>query len=205
VVKEILRRLFGEPETLTIDSLRAALQGVERDRRRNRVTVRRWERQRKQLIERMKRARSEGNALEVDYLWEQFKQHRGEGTDIRREGRVYNLESLALGRTVRALDRLEKKKDRAGARALIERIRASGLPERISLDRDEQLRGLEEMNQILEEFTGERDEAAEDPEKALFLAELDSIAEAERSGAPDEAKDREDELLRRFEEEEPEA
>jgi hypothetical protein len=60
------------------------------------------------------------------------------------------------------------------------------------------------MNEILEEFTGQRDEIAEDPEKALFLAELDSIAEAERGGDEDDAKDREQELLRRFEDEEPE-
>ena len=146
-----------------------------------------------------------GNQLEVDYLWEQFKQHRAEGTDIRREGRVYNLESLALGRTARALERLEKKKDRDGARNLIDRIRASGLPERISLDRDEQLRSLEEMNEILEEITGEREEIAEDPEKAMFFAELDSISQVEREGDSEEAQERQEELLRRFEEEEPEA
>ncbi len=201
----ILRKLFGAPEPITVETLKGALHEVEGDRRRNRVTVRRWERQRKQYVEKMKGARAEGNQLEADFLWEQFKQHRSEGVDIRREARVYNLEALALGRTVRALERLEKKKDRDGARALIERIRASGLPERIALDRDEQLRSLEDMNQILEEFTGEREELEADPEKALFFAELDSIAEVERAGDPEEAKEREDELLGRFEEEEPEA
>lgn len=201
----ILRKLFGQPEPITIESLKGALQEVERDRRKNRVEIRRWERQRKQVIDRMKRARNENNQLEVDYNWEQFKQHRAEGTDLRREGRVYNLEALALGRTVRALERLEKKKDRDSARNLIERLRVSGLPERIGLDREEQMRSLEEMNEILEEFTGEREEITADPEKALFLAELDSISEAEDAGEEEEAKEREDELLRRFEEEEPEA
>ena len=196
----VFRKLFGAPEPITLESLKKALGEVERDRRKSRVEVRRWERKRKQLVDKMKSARGEGNQLEVDYLWEQFKQHRAEGVDIRRDGKVFNLEALALGRTVRALERLEKKKDRDGARSLIERLRVSGLPERIAMDRDEQLRSLEEMNAILEEFTGEAEEAQEDPEKAMFLAELDSINEVEQSGEADEAKEREDELLRRFEE-----
>ena len=200
----VFRKLFGAPEPITLESLKKALGEVERDRRKSRVEVRRWERQRKQLVDKMKKARGEGNQLEVDYLWEQFKQHRSEGTELRRDGRVYNLEALALGKTVRALERLEKKKDRESARSLIDRIRASGLPERISLDRDEQLRSLEEMNEILDEFTGEAEPTQEDPEKAMFLAELDSIAEVEQSGESEEARDRESELLRRFEED-PEA
>ncbi len=200
----ILRKIFGAPEPITVETLKSALSEAERDRRKSRVEVRKWERERKKLVGRMKTSRTEGNQLEVDYLWDQFKQHRVEGAEIRRDGRVFNLEALALGRTVRALERLEKKKDRDGARNLIERIRASGLPERIALDRDEQLRSLEEMNQILEEFTGEREEADADPEKAMFLAELDSIQEVESSGEAEEAKVREDELLRRFEED-PEA
>ena len=200
----VFRKLFGAPEPITLESLKKALAEVERDRRKSRVEVRRWERQRKQLVDKMKKARGDGNQLEVDYLWEQFKQHRSEGTELRRDGRVYNLEALALGKTVRALERLEKKKDRESARSLIDRIRASGLPERISLDRDEQLRSLEEMNEILEEFTGEAEPAPEDPEKAMFLAELDSISEVEQAGEADEARDRESELLRRFEED-PEA
>ena len=200
----VFRKLFGAPEPITLESLKKALGEVERDRRKSRVEVRRWERQRKQLVDKMKSARGEGNQLEVDYLWEQFKQHRSEGTELRRDGRVYNLEALALGKTVRALERLEKKKDRESARSLIDRIRASGLPERISLDRDEQLRSLEEMNEILDEFTGEAEPTQEDPEKAMFLAELDSIAEVEQSGESEEARDRESELLRRFEED-PEA
>jgi hypothetical protein len=109
----MLRKIFGASEPITVESLRGAHQEVERE---HRVVVRRWERQRKQLLERMKGAGGEGNHLEVDYLWEQFKLHRTDGVDIRREGRVRNLEALALGRTVRALDRLEQKKDRAGAR-----------------------------------------------------------------------------------------
>lgn len=200
----ILRKIFGAPEPITLESLKSALKEAERDRRKSRVEVRRWERERKKLVEKMKTSRNEGNQLEVDYLWDQFKQHRIEGVEIRRDGRVFNLEALALGRTVRALERLEKKKDRDGARALIERIRSSGLPERIALDRDEQMRSLEEMSQILEEFTGEREEEAADPEKAMFLAELDSIQEVERQGEAEEAKERESELLRRFEED-PEA
>jgi len=196
----ILKKLFGAPEPITVESLKTALQQVERDRRKSRVSVRRWERERKKMLDKMKTARSEKNDLEADFVWEQFKQHRVEGAELRREGRVYNLEALALGRTVRALERLEKKKDREGARALIDRIRTSGLPERIALDQDEQLRSLEEMNEILEEFSGELDHSPEDPEKALFFAELDSISEVEKSGESTEAKEREEELLRRFEE-----
>ncbi|MGA1201805.1 MAG: hypothetical protein ACO4BJ_02370 [Planctomycetota bacterium] len=195
----LFRKLFSTSAEPDLESLRGTLGEVERERRRSRVGIRRWERQRRQLVDRMKRSREEGNPLEVDYLWEQFKQHRSEGVDLRREGRLHNLEALALGRTIRALERLEQKRNRDGARSLLDRLRASGLMERALLDRDEQLRRLEEWDEVLEQFESGDEERKSDPEKALFLAELDSISEVERAGEADEARTREDELLRRFE------
>ncbi|MFQ5653136.1 MAG: hypothetical protein ACE5GW_00210 [Planctomycetota bacterium] len=200
----IFQRLFGGRHPVSLTEVREALEEVERDRRRNRVEIRRWERKRKQTIERMKRARGEGNQLEIDYLWDQFKEHRRSGGELRREGRTYNLEAIALGRTVKALEHLERRRDRDGARNLLERVRHSGLMERLAIDRDAELHCLEEMSSILEEFGGVPEEIEEDPEKALFMAELDGIREAEQKGDSDEASEREEELIQRFSDE-PEA
>ena len=98
-MKSILQRLFQGNRSISVEELEEALGRVEKDRRRSRREIKRWERKRKQLVERMKKVRSEGNDLEVDYLWEEFKEHRRLGQNIRRDGRVFNLEGVALKRT----------------------------------------------------------------------------------------------------------
>lgn len=195
----ILAKLFGRRQAVTLEELRSALQDVERDRRRNHREMRRWERKRKQLLDRMKKLRREDASLEVDYLWEEFKEHRKLGGELRRQGRVYNLEGLALRRTVHALERLDRRRDQTGARQLLERIAASGLAERVALDRESELRQLEELNGILEDFSPASQEEAEDPEKLLFLAGLDSVVRAESEGDSEGAAEREAELLDDFE------
>ena len=57
------------------------------------------------------------------------------------------------------------------------------------------------MNAILAEFDGLEQEEVQDPEKALFLAELDGVQRAESEGNDEEASAREDELLERFSDE----
>lgn len=193
----IFEKLFGR-KTLSIEELKEAAQQVEKDRRRNRREIRRWERKRKKTVDRMKQSRQEGNQLEVDYLWDELKEHRKMGSDLRREGRVYNLESIALRRTVNALERLERKSDQGGARQLLQRIQSSGLAERLAIDREDEIRHLEEMNAILDEFAGTPEEEPEDPEKIMFLAELDSICEVEADGDSEGAAAREKELLQEF-------
>ncbi|MEE8142999.1 MAG: hypothetical protein V3T77_07860, partial [Planctomycetota bacterium] len=83
-MKEIfqrLQRLFRDRRHVDVKELKSALDEVERDRRRNRVEIRRWERKRKHVLDRMKRSRTQGNQLEVDYLWDEFKEHRTGGSD----------------------------------------------------------------------------------------------------------------------------
>ncbi len=200
-MKEIfqrLQRLFRDRRHVDVKELKSALDEVERDRRRNRVEIRRWERKRKHVLDRMKRSRVQGNQLEVDYLWDEFKEHRTGGSDLRREGRIYNVEGVALKRYIRALERLERRNDREGASKLLERIQGSGLMERLSLENEAEQLYLDEINSILDEFGGLDEEEKVDPEKALFLAELDSIRTAEESGNEEEAEEREGELLERF-------
>ena len=64
--------------------------------------MRRWERQRQQILSRLKKSRESRNQVEVDYLWDELKSHRTVGNDLRREARVHNLEGIALKRSVRA-------------------------------------------------------------------------------------------------------
>lgn len=200
-MKRVLQKLFQGRKHLDIDEIRTAYEEVEKDRRKNRREVRRWERKRKQTVDRLKKQRAEGNSMEVDYLWEEFKEHRRHGAELRREGRVYNVESIALRRTVKALERLERRKQVGTSRELLERIRASGLAERVAIDRESEMAYLEEMNAILDEFDGVPEEERADPEKAMFLAELDGIRLAEESGDEEHAAEKQEELLERFGEE----
>ena len=197
-MKGLWQRLFAGRNHLSLEELQEALAQVEKDRRKNRREVRRWERKRKQTLDKMKKQRASGNQLEVDYLWEEFKEQRRMGTELRREGRLYNVEGIALRRTVKALERLERRKDTGGSRALLDRIRASGLLERVAIEAEGEREYLEEMNSILAEFDGVTEEEQADPEKALFLAELDSIRKSEEDGDADQAAERQEELLERF-------
>ncbi|MEM7166999.1 MAG: hypothetical protein AAF581_16165 [Planctomycetota bacterium] len=193
----IFQKLFGK-QGVSIDELREALKEVERDRRRNRREISRWERQRKKIVDRMKKQRQDGSQLEVDYSWDEFKHHRVEGADLRRQGRVYNLEGIALRRTLRAVERLEKKADRGGVQDLLRRIQATGVTERAAIDREMELQQLQDMNAMLDEFTGDLEQEPEDPEKLLFLAELDNITNAEQAGDEEVAAEREAQLLEEF-------
>ena len=194
----LLEQLF-KGRRVHLKDLRAALQSVERDRRRVRTEMRRWERQRQQIMVRLRKSRDNRNQVEVDYLWDELKSHRTVGNDLRQEARVHNLEGIALKRSVRALEQLERSKDREGADRLLDRIQRSGVLERIAVHRDSQAACLQEMSTILEEFGGAADvHDAADPEKALFLAELDAIAASEQKGSPAGSADRELELLERF-------
>lgn len=197
----ILQRLFGGSKAVSMEELRVALKEVEKDRRKNRLEIRRHERKRRKILDKLKKARTEGNGLEVDYLWDEFKEQRRSATELRREGRVYNIEGVALKRYLRALERLERRQDREGATKLIERVSRSGLVERLTLDREAEVLYLEEMNNILEEFDGLEEAEKEDPEKALFLAEIDTIQKAESEGNDEDAASRQEELLERFGEE----
>ncbi|MGE3165812.1 MAG: hypothetical protein AB7O52_12980 [Planctomycetota bacterium] len=194
----IFERLFGGSQKVDLEELRAAYQQVEKDRRRVRREVRRWERQRKKIVDRMKDGQRAGNKGEIDYLWDELKEHRKLGGDLRREARVYNLEGLALRRTMVALERLERRQDKSSARSLLDRIQRSGLAERLSIDRADEVAYLQEVNSILDDFAGEAEEEGDDPEKALFLAQLDRIARDEQAGELDKARELEVELLQEF-------
>ncbi len=196
----ILENLF-KGRRVQLSDLREALRSVERDRRRVRTEIRRWERQRQQILSRLKKSRESRNQVEVDYLWDELKGHRTTGHDLRREAKVHNLEGIALKRSVRSLEQLERSQDRDGAQRLLDRIQGSGVLERLAVHRDSQAACLQEMSSILEEFGDGADGDPVDPEKALFLAELDAISTSERTGDSDDATERELELLERFQSE----
>ena len=51
----IFERLFGGGHRVEVEDLKTALKDVEKDRRRNRMEIRRWERKRRQVLDKMKK------------------------------------------------------------------------------------------------------------------------------------------------------
>jgi len=193
----MLENLF-RGRRVKLSDLREALKSVERDRRRVRTEMRRWERQRQQIMNRLKKSRQSRNQVEVDYLWDELKSHRTTGNDLRQEARVHNLEAIALKRSVRALEQAERTEDRVGAQRLLDRVQGSGVLERLAVHRDSQAECLKEMSSLLQEFGDATEDEGVDPEKAMFLAELDSISDSEGGDDSPAASGRELELLERF-------
>lgn len=195
----ILRSLFSKP--LTTKELRPELARLSRERRRKMMAMRKLGRKREKLIDGMRKARKSGDNLEVDYIWEELKQIQFDASYSKREARIANLEEIALKRYVRALEKLEKRKDTDGIRKLLTRIRSSGLEAKLAEERIREQEYLDELNAIVEIATEElhEEEMIEDEEKAKFLGEIDQIIEAEDSGEHDKAKKQRDALSKRLE------
>lgn len=196
----IFKRLFSS-DSVSLDELRNTLSGLERERRRRSLRVRKLEGRRVELVERLRKARAEGRSLDVDYAWEELKQLNAESAIAYREAKISNLEALGLKRYIHGLERLQAGNDEAGAQRLLERVRRSGLDDKLTgqaIRDDEYLRELET---ILEDVGAELSPSAggdDDPEKAAFLAEIDAINDAEKQGQVDKARERESNLNRRL-------
>lgn len=197
----VLRRLFSRPVTLR--EMKASLQEVERERRKKQAGLARLAARRDALIERIRRARKRGNALEVDYVWEDLRDIRIDAAHVRREARILNLEGIALKRYIRGVERLERRNDSEGVRRLLERARRGRLADLLARQQIDEREYLQELQAILEEAGAEAmlaEAEEEDPEKARFLAEIDAINEAEEAGDVDAAAEREARLRAELEE-----
>ena len=203
-IKAIIEQIFGRKKEVTSRDLKVALLGLKREARRKQLAMRKLESRRSELIDRIKRARRDGRAIEVDMLWEELRQVRIDGAYLRREARVVSLEMVGLTRYLRGIERLERAGRSSDIRALVERIRASGLDEKLRGQEVDEAAYLDELNATLEEIGLEIDgfEAEEfDPEKARFLEQIDAINAAESAGNIEEAVAREEQLAEQLEKE----
>ena len=202
MVTEFFASLFGSKVDLR--KLKVKLREVERERRKYFMEMRKLSTRQASLIEQIKRARREGNSIEVDYVWEELKDIKYDFAFQRRAAKVSNLEGIALKKYVRGLERLEKRKDKDGVNKLLQRIRSSGLDAKLALQQIDEEAYMDELNATLDDLGLEVDADMDDsdPEKMRFLSEIDTINEAEEGGDFDQALKAETELRAKLESEE---
>ncbi|MHC4839671.1 MAG: hypothetical protein ACYTDT_01770 [Planctomycetota bacterium] len=201
-MSDFFRLLFGPKVDLR--KLKVKLREVERERRKYFMELRKLSTRQASLIEQIKRARREGNTIEVDYVWEELKDIKHDFAFNRRAAKVSNLEGIAMKKYIRGLERLEKRKDKDGVNKLLQRIRSSGLDAKLALQQIDEESYMDELNATLDDLGLEVDEGYgdEDPEKLKFLSEIDTINVAEEAGSFDEALKAETDLRSRLESEE---
>ena len=195
----------GDKE-ITSRDLKIALRGVERERRKKQMEIRRLGSKRNETIGRLKQARKEGNREEVDFLYEDVQQLNLDQRLSRRESKVLNLEAIGLKRYVRGLERLEKTSSKGKIRDLMRRVQVSGLDEKLrgsAVDEEAYVDALnmtlEDINMELEDTSGFYEE--HDPAKEALLAEIDEIIAAEEGGEVAVAQKREASLQTRLDRE----
>ena len=202
MVYDFFASLFGNKVDLR--KLKVKLREVERERRKYFMEMRKLSTRQASLIEQIKRARREGNSIEVDYVWEELKDIKHDFAFQRRAAKVSNLEGIALKKYTRGLERLEKRKDKDGVNKLLKRIRSSGLDAKLALQQIDEEAYLDELNATLDdlglEVDGDMEES--DPEKARFLDEIDTINSAEEGGDFEQALKAEQDLRTKLESEE---
>ncbi len=203
----IFDKLFNrEDREVTSRDIKIALRGVERERRKMQLNLRKLGNKRNDTLDRLKSARKENNREEVDFLYEDLQSVKLDQSLTRKESRVLNLEAIGLKRYLRGLERLEKTSTRGRVRDLMDKVRVSGLDEKLhgqAVDEEAYLNALnatlEDLNLELEDFeVGEEDE---DPDKDRLLAELDEIIAAEEGGDVEFAKQREAQLQEKLDRE----
>ncbi|MBN1444460.1 MAG: hypothetical protein JXA90_17235, partial [Planctomycetes bacterium] len=126
----LLKKLFSSRK-VTAREIRMALRSAERDRDRRLAGLRKLEDRRGRLFLEIKGARSRGDRLEVDRLWDDLRAAKVEAALEQKESRISQLEVIALKRAARALERMEARKDRSGVEMLVRRLRNSGLDEKL--------------------------------------------------------------------------
>lgn len=203
----IFDQLFNRgDEDITSRDLKIALRGVERERRKKQMEIRRLSNKRNETIGRLKQARKESNREEVDFLYEDIQQLKLDQKLARKESKVLNLEAIGLKRYTRGLERLEKTSSRGRIRHLMQQVQMSGLDEKLrgsSVDEEAYIDALnatlEDINMELEDTDLMYDEA--DPDKESLLAEIDEIIAAEEGGDVAFAQEREGKLQDRLDRE----
>jgi hypothetical protein len=196
------RDLFSK--SISARDLKVALIGVERDRKRKQMELRKISAKQGDLVDKMKKARKEGNNLEVDYVWEDMNQMRIDATYLKREAKILNLEGITLKRYVRGMERLERTNNKEGIRSLLERTRVSGLDAKLAGQFINDQEYLDELGAIMEEIGLEADQmdfAEEDPQKLKFLEQIDALNAAEEAGDVDRAIEHEEEIKQELDKE----
>ena len=128
----IFDKLFNqEDKEITSRDLKIALRGVERERRKKQMEIRKLSNKRNETIARLKGARKDNNREEVDFLYEDLQQIKMDQAYARRESKILNLEAIGLKRYVRGLERIEKTSNRGKVRDLMQRVQMSGLDEKL--------------------------------------------------------------------------
>ncbi|MCU0722600.1 MAG: hypothetical protein MUC63_03100 [Planctomycetes bacterium] len=197
------RDLFSKKD-VSARELKVALIGVERERKRKQMELRKVASRQNDMVDRVKKARKSGNGLEVDYLWEDLKAMKFDGAFLKREVKVLNLEGIALKRYVRGMERLERSNNKEGIRKLLERMRSSGLDTKLANQFINDQEYLDELGAIMEEvgMEAEQLESAEDePAKVKFLQQIDALNSAEESGDLDKALQHEETIKAELEKE----
>lgn len=203
----IFDKLFNqEDKEITSRDLKIALRGVERERRKKQMEIRKLSNKRNETIARLKGARKENNREEVDFLYEDLQQIKMDQAYARRESKILNLEAIGLKRYVRGLERIEKTSNRGKVRDLMQRVQVSGLDEKLRGSAVDEEAYLDALNATLEDIGMELEDTElmleeEDPSKAALLAEIDEIIAAEEGGDVDLAVERQHELQERMDRE----
>lgn len=202
----IFDKLFNRDEgQVTSRDLKIALKGVERERRKKQLEIRKLGNRRNDTLGRLKHARKENNREEVDFLYEDLQQVKLDQAMLRRESKILNLEAIGLKRYVRGLERLEKTSNKAKIRDLIQRVQISGLDEKLHGQSVDEEAYVDALNATLEDLQMELEDVElneeADPDKEALLAELDEIIAAEEGGDIEVAEQREAELQERLDRE----
>ncbi len=201
----LFEKLFGQKDKeITSRDLKVALLGVKRDRKRSTLELRKLGIRSDESLKKLKKARKEGNHADTDLYYDEIKGIQYEQAMVRRDAKVLNLEAIGLNRYIRGLERLEKTSDKGKIRGLMERVRTSGLDEKLRAGEIDETAYLDMLNSHMEEIGIEVEEMEaftdEDPNKEAFLKDLDAIISAEEQGDLDVAIEREEELKKKIEE-----
>jgi hypothetical protein len=203
----IFDKLFNQDEKeITSRDLKIALRGVERERRKKQMEIRKLSNKRNEVITRLKQARKDNNREEVDFLYEDLQQIKMDQAYARRESKILNLEAIGLKRYVRGLSRIEKTSSRGKVRDLMQRVQMSGLDEKLRGASVDEEAYLDALNATLEDIGMELEDnelmlEEEDPGKNALLAEIDEIIAAEEGGDVDIALERQHKLEERMDRE----
>jgi hypothetical protein len=201
----VFEQLFKRKKDPTSKDLKVALMGLKRDRKKKHMELRKLAGKRTDVVEKIKRARKEGNTTEVDVCWEEMKQIQVDAAYAKREAKILSLETIGLTRYCKGMERLERVNDQGKIKQLIDRVRMSGLDEKLRGVEVDEMAYMDSLNATLEEVGLEIEEFEgldeEDPEKAKFLADIDAINEAEGAGKLDEADLKQQKLQKKLEDE----
>lgn len=201
----IFEQLFKRKKDPTSKDLKVALLGLKRERKKKMMELRKLAGKRTEVIEKIKRARRDGNTMEVDVSWEEMKQLQVDAAYAKREAKILSLESIGITRYMKGMERLERVNDQSKIKALLDRVRSSGLDEKLRAGEVDEMAYMDSLNATLEEVGLEIEEFEgldeDDPEKAKFLAQIDAINEAEQAGKVDEAMAKEEALSKKLDDE----